>query len=254
MKEGLLLAPYETLEAFLERLKWLDQIDLPKEKNLSVPLYDLYELEAFVIHSNEDLLPWQGAVLWEYTEESGGKYPVIQLRKSFSRLYLKLYQKEELLAHELVHCVRNSFKEPVFEEMLAYQTSPSRFRRFFGPLFMYPFESAVFAAICFLAPLISVSTDSFWGLGILLSTLCLFTTRLLALHFLFFLCRQKLEKAGVLPKSSLAVMIRLSDREIIKTALRAPQKTLEYFTSQGEKDLRLKEIVRAYFNKSSIYF
>jgi hypothetical protein len=119
---------------------------------------------------------------------------------------------------------------------------------------MYPFESAIFAAICLLAPLISIITDSFWGLGLLLSTLFLFTSRLLVLHLLFSLCRQKLEKAGVLPKSSLAVMVRLSDREIIETALRSTQKTLEYFVSQGEKDLRLKEISRAYFNKSSIYF
>lgn len=247
MKGRLLRAPNEAPETFLERQKWLDRIDLPKEKNLSVPLYDLYGLEAFVIHSNEDLLPWQGAVLWEYTEENGGKYPVIQLRKR----YLKPYQKEELLAHELVHCVRSAFKEPIFEEMLAYRTSPSRFRRFFGPLFMYPFESAVFAALCFLAPLISIITDSFLGIGILLSTLFLFTSRLLILHFLFFLCRQKLEKAGVLPKSSLAVMVRLSDREIIKTALCAKRKTLEYFVSQGKKEPRLQEIVRIYFKGGS---
>ncbi len=248
------LAPQETADAFLERQKLLGQIDLPKERNLAVPLYNLHGLEAFVIHSNEDLLPWQGAVLWEYTGENGEKYPVIQLRKNFSKLYLKMYQKEELLAHELVHAVRFAFKEPIFEEMFAYQTSSNRFRRFFGPLFMYPFESAVFATVCLLAPLISIITDSFWGLSVLLSTLFLFTSRLLVLHLLFSLCRQNLEKAGVLSKNSLAVMVRLSDREIVEIALRSTQKTLKYFVSQGEKDPRLKEIAMAYFNKSSIYF
>jgi hypothetical protein len=249
LKERVLLAPHETLESFLERQKWLDQIDLPKEKNLSVPLYDLYELEAFVIHSNEDLFLWQGAVLWEYTGENEEKYPVIQLKKSFSKLYLRMYQQEELLAHELVHAVRCAFKEPIFEEVFAYRTSSNRFRRFFGPLFMYPFESTVFAAICLLAPLISIVTDSFLGIGILLSTLCLFTSRLLVLHLLFSLCRRNLEKAGVLPSFSLAVMVRLSDREIIKTALRSTQKTLDYFTSQGRKEYRLQEILRAYFKR-----
>jgi hypothetical protein len=247
LKGSLFLAPHENLEAFLERKKLLNQIDLPKEKNLSVPLYDLYELEAFVIHSNEDLLPWQGAVLWEYTGQDGEKYPVIQLRKSFSILHWMAYRQEELLAHELVHAVRFAFKEPIFEEMFAYQTSSNRFRRFFGPLFMYPFESAVFAAICLLAPLIPLVIDSFLGVGILLSTFFLFISRLLVLRLLFSLCRKKLGKIGVLPSFTLAVMVRLSDREIIETALRSTKKTLEYFMSQGEKEPRLQEIIRVYF-------
>ena len=101
-REGWILAPSETEESFLQRKATFDQIDLPKEKNLSISFYDLCIKEAIVVYSNESLWPWQGAVLWEYSKDSKEKYPVIQLRTSFLK-------KEEVLAHELVHAVRFFF-------------------------------------------------------------------------------------------------------------------------------------------------
>ena len=225
MEKAWILAPKETEEAFFQRKETFEQVSLPKEKNLSIPLYDIYELEAFILYKNDSLPLWQGAVLWEYQTLEGKKYPVIQLRKTFSNIY----KKEELLAHELVHAARFAFNEPFFEEMLAYQTSPYAFRRFFGPLFIYPFESALFALTCLAPPFISLYFDSFLGSWILLSLAFFLFTRLLILHGFFTLCKRNLEKAGVLSKFSLAVMVRLSDREIIKTALSSKKKTLKYF-------------------------
>ncbi len=250
MEAGWILAPKETEKAFLQRKETFEQVSLPKEKNLSVPLYDLQEIEACVLYSSKSLWPWQGAVLWEYQTEEGRAYPVLQLKKSILKGCFGIYKKDELLSHELVHFARFAFKEPFFEEMLAYQTSPQILRRFFGPLFVYPAESAFFALASLLAPLISAFFDSFLGVWLLLSISFFFLVRLLVLHGLFALCRKSLEKIGVLPRFCLPVMVRLSDREIVETALRSGKKTLKYFEVQSRKDLRILNILRSYLKKS----
>jgi hypothetical protein len=240
---GWILAPNESEEAFLKRKKVFDQVTLPKEKDLSVPLYDLCGIEACVIYSKDSLWPWQGAVLWDYETKEGDRYPVLQLRKNL----FKMYKKEEVLAHELVHFVRFSFKEPFFEEMLAYQTSPQFFRRFMGPLFIYPLESVIFAFVSLLAPIVSIVFDSFLGVLLLLIIFGFFLVRLLVLHGIFSLCARKLKKAGVKSSFCLPVMLRLSDKEIVQTAFRSIKDTIDYFEKQAEIELRVSEILRSYF-------
>ncbi len=249
MGRGWIWAPDETEESFLARKKLFEQSALPKEKGLSVLLYDLQDMEAFVIHSNESLLPWQGAVLWEYSTEDGKKYPVVQLRKSSSKIYSKMYKKEELLAHELVHAARFAFKEPIFEEVFAYQTSQSLLRRFLGPLFMFPFEAGLFAFICLITPLITLLGSFFGGLWLIFSAASFFVGRLLLIQALFFLCQRKLEKIGLQGSDVLPVMVRLSDREIIKIALYSKEKAAHSFRSQEEKQPHLKKIIKTYFNE-----
>ena len=139
------------------------------------------------------------------------------------------------------------FKEPFFEEMFAYQTSSHILKRFFGPIFIYPIEASLFAAFSLVAPLVAVLFDSFYGVWLLLVLGLFFALRLFVLHGFFSLCKRKLEKTGVSAGFSLAVMVRLSDREIVKIALSSSKKNRAYFEECSKKDLRLQVIFRSYF-------
>ena len=90
-----------------------------------------------MIFSNERLAPWHGGCAWIFQFAEGlPTAALIQLRQVFSRqpTFLGIYHRDELLTHELVHVGRMKFEEPRFEELFAYETSTSAFRRWFGPL------------------------------------------------------------------------------------------------------------------------
>lgn len=250
-RKGWILAPSETKDHLFSRKDKLSQeMGLEKRSGilpLTQSLYDFQCEEFFVLYSDDSLRSWQGAVLWEYESKQGDKYPVVQLRKSFSNGFLGLYDQEEILAHELVHVARFAFKEPLFEEILAYQTSKCFFRRFFGPLFLYPFESALLAIFSLMAPIFSLFFESFWGVFLLIFLFCFFLIRLFLLQSLFLISRKKIEKMGVSSAFSLAVILRLSDIEIVKAAISSPLKTREEWKNKAEKDPRFKVILNSYF-------
>jgi hypothetical protein len=100
-----------------------------------------------VVINSRKLKPWEAATTW-IQEESGVRSCFIQLRSLKPPLF---YSIEEILSHELVHAVRAHLDEPLFEEILAFRTSTSPFRRFFGPLFSQPFEATLFCATLLLS-------------------------------------------------------------------------------------------------------
>ena len=54
------------------------------------------------------------------------------------------YNRRELLAHELCHSMRQSLEEITLEEYFAYQTSPSRLRRYLGNCFIREYDAIWF--------------------------------------------------------------------------------------------------------------
>lgn len=122
-------------KVFEEMSPYLRQFDLPSPDWLPI-LFTNYQLPF-----------WQGGCAWIYQmSDHTPTTAFLQLRASFHNHshYLKIYKKSELIPHELVHVIRMMFNEPKFEEVLAYQTSPSPFRRYFGPLFQSSKESFFF--------------------------------------------------------------------------------------------------------------
>ena len=70
---------------------------------------------------------------------------VFLIRKNFAaRKRWFIYRREELLAHELCHAARNPLKDFVFEEFFAYQTAPSRIRRYLGNCFRTQLDALLF--------------------------------------------------------------------------------------------------------------
>ena len=237
--QGWILAPRETPEALICRKKiaekkredfLLNSDSLSKAHKITQDLYQFTLKEALVLYSDKSLSLWEGAVLWAYFDENGDSYPVIQMRTNYKKGFLRFYKEEEILAHELVHAARFAFKEPFFEEMLAYKTSKNFFPRFFGPLFIFRLESFLFLGLIIM---------SFLGFAILEWTLLLWLPflflaclllRLVCLHSIFSLAKAHLKKVGT--KEPLAALLRFSDKEIWQSAL-----------------IRLRHIKKKWFSK-----
>jgi hypothetical protein len=223
-RAGWLLAPGETKDSLLQRKKILDDVQIneslldledPDRKGaeeLTEALFCFRLQNIPVMCSKKDLFPWQGAVLWTYFTEEGEGFPVLQVRKTF------LCSQKELIAHEMVHAARFAFKEPWFEEVLAYRTSKNFLRKFFGPLCFFSIESTVLM----LSSWIGFAGWLIWEKGFFIVApiliFCLLLLRLFAIQFLFYRAEKKLKKRG--DPSPLATLLRLSDREIVRCAWR----------------------------------
>ncbi len=71
------------------------------------------------------------------------------------------YNRRELLAHELCHSMRQSLHEITLEEHFAYQTSPSRLRRYLGNCFIRE-RDAIWFIVPALLLLCAQTAQTFW--------------------------------------------------------------------------------------------
>ena len=169
---GFFPGPSETESEFLERIQFClnlqkhlvesSSTDFPFEISKHISDHSLLEVfpiteKLFGIHpdwvllffSNYHLAPWHGGCAWIFQlTETTPIAAFLQLRSAFKnkKSYLGLYQRSELIAHELCHVGRMMYEEPRFEEFFAYQTSTSRWRRFFGPIIQSSKETLFFIA------------------------------------------------------------------------------------------------------------
>jgi hypothetical protein len=173
------------------------------------------------------LAPWQGAVLWVDEENR----PTIQIAPR------RGYAREEMIAHELIHAVRLPLRSKRFEEIIAYQTSRKRWRRFFGPIVRTPSEVYVFffALLCQWIP--------FFGCRFIFPALLLFgLMRLCLTQRVFYRCRRKLSQC--VGKEALALTARLTDEEIALFAQLEPDAIRAYIAQQQQ--LRWKMLKSLY--------
>ncbi len=215
-KRGLFLGPKETAEAFSLRVNLLTPRFNPILDSAKEYFHSLF-------HATPDWIPLvidkrglsfsEAAATWIEEEADKPRTCYIQIK------HLKtpfLYSQEEILAHEMVHATRLMFDEPRFEEILAYQTSKARWRRYFGPLFRSSKESALFMGLCTLSWIGSMLDRFFFLLpGVYLFALLV---RLIRSQRLFAQALSHLQKTLKDPKEALGVLLRLSDKEIEKCA------------------------------------
>ena len=142
------------------------------------------------------------------------------IRKSFrkSKKWF-IYNRQELLAHELCHIARIALDSTLYEETFAYQVSPSRVRRVLGGLFLRPMDSYLFLGVTFLllvAQMIrlywlpGLSIVPFWGV-------ILITFSWLSLRYVWLM--QTLKKAyrnafRLFGKRTAKVLFRCTDAEV----------------------------------------
>ncbi len=206
IKEGWIPGPLETEELFLKRIV-ISKENSPLLKNLS-DACGMHPSWMKILYSNKGLSPWHGGVT--ITEEKG---VTVQLREQFKkRGRFLFYQEEEILAHEAIHAMRSMFSESRFEEVLAYQTSPSSFRKYWGPLFRTPLESLLFMACLFLGSL--SMAFSLWLLPLMMIPVSASIGRLIMTQYHFRRCQKKLKEITNSSQKAFAIMLHLTDREI----------------------------------------
>lgn len=144
-QEGFVAGPAEDAKAFFSRVKEVRTLLQDPESLGKGPLEQVTP-SLYAFRSNRHLPFWTAAVTWIFPLPSGASLPLLQLPKK-RRLFCFANEKE-ILAHESIHALRAAFNEPKFEEILAYRTSSSAFRRLFGPLFTSTKESGLFLLLC----------------------------------------------------------------------------------------------------------
>ncbi len=242
-ERGLILGPDESEESFFKRCQQAKAAS-PIPSSLAKRVYDISPDWIAVKYSNKGLYFWEGGCTWINKSEI-----TLQLNKAFEKkeTYLGLYTREELMTHELLHVARQAFEEPVFEEILAYQTSKSLFRRLFGPIFRTSKETRFFLTsffVCFFAALFSPFPKIF-SLA-LVGFVGVYFFRLLRAQLIFTRTRKKLAPL-VGENKALPVMVRLTDREIIRFSKKSEQEIYAYAQKLSKTHLRWKQIFFAYF-------
>lgn len=273
---GLIPGPDETFTHFSKRAEFClnirDQLpELPpfdplenklleESSSASQFLYGMHPAWVPIFFSNHSLFPWDGAcsIIFQLKDDSPDS-AFIQLRKKLNKQTSYLgYSRKELVLHELSHIGRMEFDEPEFEEMLAWRSSSSPFRRGFGPLFSSQKESASLGILLLLTILFDVL--AFFSSEYTFLSLSLYIKAIPLLFFLFlllklFLKKRKFSKALLSLKhffksdeKANAVIYRLRDDEI-RFASQLNEKELACFMEGlKEKDLRGFLISEAYLN------
>jgi len=285
--QGIIPGPQETEEAFLERAAYCKGLqNQPVEESLGpLPCTDSESakellLEAFKItdpvyciqplwmpmaFSNYKLAPWHGGCAWIFqAHEDSPTGAFMQLRKQFRhrKKYLGIYRRDELIAHELSHVGRMMYAEPQFEELLAYRSSFSSWRRWFGPIVQAPWESLLFMLSLLLLLVLDLYLQAMGEIGTyrLLLWAKLFPITLLFLglfrvwrrHQVFNRCLGNLNKCCPDAKAANAVAYRLTDAEIYKFAGSTSDFIVEYAKTESSTSLRWRLIKAAYFGARSI--
>ncbi|MBS0624614.1 MAG: hypothetical protein JSS32_01020 [Verrucomicrobia bacterium] len=188
----------------------MDRVPQPHWDWVSHHLQEIYDFKPHSIvafYSNRKLAPWQGAASW-IIDSKPGPLCVVQLRKGFRKgSFLRLYSRDEILAHEAVHAARCAFQEPKNEEFFAYFTSSARWRRVLGPILRRPWEALLFLT----STAIGAVIGNFIPPTILL-TLAL--TRLIRQHIRFNKASKNLMARIKDKKKIRAILFRLTDKEI----------------------------------------
>lgn len=277
---GLIPGPLESAEAFSKRVDYCLQLCslLPEEIKMALSdngqpnrdvmqqaikrlgaLYDCAPEWIPLFFTNHQLPFWQGGCAWIFQmEETTPTAALIQLRKNFAanKKYLGLYDRDELLTHELCHAGRMMFHEPKFEEIIAYNSSGAPSRRIFGSLVQSSMESALFLLLLFVIVVFDVFliatgrtdayTISLWLRALPILLLGGAVARLWMRKRTYKACLDNLSKAaGKMQAAHIAY--RLTDGEIESFAKSTPESIREYAASQKETELRWQVIWNAYF-------
>jgi hypothetical protein len=251
-QRGIFPGPDEQYEAFLKRAQASVSTQSEKEAFTSIKtLFGAVPDWVAVQFGAKELQPWEGAAAWIDENEDGVRTVQIQIKSALS----SFYSQKEMLAHELVHAMRLHFEESRFEEILAYQTSTNRFRRYFGPFFSKPWEIKGFFTLLLASWLVFWSEllleRDFGGSFVLWVpwlVMGLGFVRLVRSQRIFAKALRTLRKVLAEPWKALAVALRLSDAEIVQFAQSTSQEARDYIEKNRMEKWRWQMLFEAYFS------
>ncbi len=278
--KGLIPGPEESEEQFLKRAAYCQSLNasIAEELQEEIPftaekdhpacmreglerakkLYGIAPDWVPIFFSNHQLMPWHGGCAWIFQKDvSSPTSAFLQLKKSLKnrKRFLGIYERSELIAHELCHVGRMSFNEPRFEEILACNASTSPFRRWLGPIVQSTWESLVFVGllmVIFLMDLYLVFlgyTEAYYNLMWLKSVPLIFVgmgiLRLFIRHRQLRRCRQQLSWLDAPTADQL--LFRLTDKEIRQIGKMQKKEITELFKNLSTHSVRGKLIWSLYF-------
>lgn len=245
----------------LPPFKLEDKIKSPDREWTKASLLNCFGFSASYFSayfSDEKLKIFQGAATW-LIDVDGVSIPILQLRKKLKKgAFFKIYELEDILAHELAHFARAGFDDPKFEEFFAYFTSSSVIRKLFGPIAVKSTEIALFLFFL-IVTLASQYLGVFFNYKIFdilflvfcylsIKIVCLGIVRLGYRRWTFNKCYKKLFSIFGKKEKAMAVMFRLTDKEIKLFSKSNVEEIRNYAKEQKEKSLRWKVIDLAYFD------
>jgi len=278
--QGIIPGPSETEEDFLKRADYClnlnqkipelmgDEPSFQSDSFFQGPIQITANLFRIAPHwipvyfSNYSLTPWHGGCAWIFQlSEDTPTAAMFQLRRTFrdSKKYLGIYDRDELISHEMAHVGRMMFEEPKFEEILAYRTSDSRFRRWLGPIVQSSVESMLFVLILLMTFffdlfLLFMQPEEFLKYSLWLKTIPLAVVgfaliRLWMRHRIFSQCWHRLDSLLKKEEFTNGIIYRLTDQEIYQFAKWNNFQISTYI--ENEPSLRWKLIRKAYTDQRS---
>lgn len=263
---GVIPLPEESADDFLKRINALE-FSYTEPVEQIAHLYDIAPSWVPVEYSNKGLRLWEAGCTW-YGEDAA-TLPLIQLAEAFKekKRYLGLYQKDEVLAHEYVHAVRAGLGSMAFEELFSYLVSFSfakggvsrlihGFRVLFGPVFERTWEPLLLISLILLVILLQVVLEPVIALATIpigVATIGLglfFLGRLCLRWWQWLLCKRHLDR--LLARSSLPLMVRLTDEEIVLFSQLQPAEIAEWIIEQGP-NFRWQLLKKAYCEDIALF-
>lgn len=199
------LARVEKAKEKFKRGGWIPEPHWDWVRETLFQLFHVKPLYICAFYSNKKLSLWEGAAAWI----EGKELDRIQLRQGLKKgTYLKVYKREEILAHEAIHAARCAFNESRFEEFFAYMSSEKKYRRVLGPILKRPWEAWPFF-------LFSLAGNIWAGFYLVAAALAAFGfVRLIKQHVILNRAAKAVYKITKDAKLSRAVLFRLTDEEI----------------------------------------
>ncbi len=285
---GLLIGPDETLEDYVRRLRALQDniaeldreltehdevrlLDIPLTRDDAIPIATFAEaldqtsalydfridwIPGFFTNTRMGIL-FAGCAMYSYEDF----FAIFVIRKAFkTKDRWIIYSRTELIAHELCHIAHIGFRTVNFEEIFAYQTSESRFRRLFGGLLRTTADTyLLLGAVAFLlaSQIINVVTrppmewQSFpmpLVFAITIGVAAWIAVRYLIVAGRFRRARRRLD-AACRTGSVLPILFRCSEDEITQLSrLQDGGQIMDWVQSRTEASPRWQIIWRKYFN------
>ena len=275
-KKGFIPAPNETEESFLKRVAgavgFNVSVTLPFNNDNAIPsghkkealnivedLFDISPTWVPAFYHNYALAPWHAANSWIISEKEQPPVSLIQLKRKFKEktTFLKIYHREEVIAHELVHAGHTAFEKSKYEEIFAYQTAKSPLRRYLGPIISSVIEAWIFiitmAIVLIIDMIFLIIPTISWipiisGLQLLpWAVLITLLGRLIWRQYQYKKCVAKLYQISKIKKKARAITFRLTDKEIALFSKKSIQYILEYIEKNKKNSLRWQFIYLSYF-------
>jgi hypothetical protein len=163
LSQGLLAKKYETYDQWVQRTDTLlKQVSFFKNSNyieaeeqlapqehinaacqLLISRFDLWPDWACVIYTSEQM-GWAHLGAFSIAVDESHRIPFIQIHPRFRfKPRWFFYRREEIIAHELIHLMRQGLDDGAYEEFLAYRIDSSAYRRWMGPLFSTPWSASL---------------------------------------------------------------------------------------------------------------